>query len=1121
MVKNKLIALIMASTLLMSTLSPFAIVIGATDINLALDAAVTASSQYPGGGYNAVNARSIADGVEWAGNGEAKPWIQYDWSTPVDVGTLYVKGRNSGESPTKAKITLSDATNTYEYVIDSISYGANATFTTFPLDIQRKNIIRMKFETIESTGGNVGLSGLEVISAVKMIDQSVINRALSSTVQVSSQYPGGSYDGKYAKSLDDGLEWSSNSESKPWIQYTWNTPVDVGMLLVKGRSGGEYPTQAKIIITSSTETKTITVSGITYKTSDPAKVVALPEMMNGVTSIRLETIASIGTNVGLSGFEVYTKVKAFVSEKIWSSAITATNYDAAVPLTIGSEAVETPFDGTALTLTPGSTKGLGSWTYISGSGAVDFTEYKSTSKVRFFAKATANSGFGFALTNQNGNAYNVKNFDVTTQWKEFILPLNDFVATAPSGDTANNTQVKEVRLIDNGMLAKDVTLSLSSIEIWSGEPEIPTTPPLTAEKVYESNFIEGPFGSYTGDGKVTWGITSIEKYLFKKAYQVNVNENGWLGGTQNGIALVDYTGTGHTVIRNISELMKYGKVRFFAKTTRTAAFEYFALNENQNNSGNKKTLNLSTEWQEYIFSVSDLVTSSGSNAILDNIKFHVFRDKNGALHKDDKLFISMLEVWTKTPPTLEMPVEQPSTSPYDANLKTVNIWRSGTQLRGSWNNESCMQSIINESISGFKDYTIKFIKNPEHPEYFLKTGRGILFTNEIEDLNFDYSSGFIDETNILKYQPTGTLRFFMKVPRAGMKFTVSICNGNLLDENGNLLATSWAQGSVTVTVPKANEYVEMQVKLSDFIENNKNVDWTKILGVVIDGVSGQKEGDADAVNIGDEFYIRQPEIWTDTPKAFGVLDPATTTVLNSQSIKDSVPVELTTISTIDMLSDRYQGFLQLSANAVNTQSSDGTNSKKLRITAIDNKGISGATKELLILNSENYKVAVCELVGALDLSNINKIKLEAVGGDINIGNISFVNGILREAQVIKKPDNSGGSFGSGDFVFGWDDEFDWDGEFGWKNPSPEYVYVPKMERVKKLVDGTGTSENEPTITPRPTIKPKPIKSPNSSGNGNPKKNNSAMVLLIVIIGAITLITACGVLIYNINRRTIK
>lgn len=1124
MKNNKnIIAGLMVVIFLTSFIFPKITVISESDTNFALQASVTASSQYPGGGYNGENAKSLSDGLEWASYGEAKPWILYEWSTPITVGTIYIKGRNSAESPVIGKVTLSDGTNTYEYTIDTITYGASAPITMFPLDTQIKNITSMKFETVESTGGNVGLSGLEVISDIKQLDTTTINRALKSNVTTSTAYPGGSYDGKFAKTLDDGMDWASYGETKPWIQYDFSTPIDVGTILVKGRACGEYPTKAKITIINQSFTQTFILSNITYKSSEIASELALPEMITGVTSIKLETLESVGSNVGLSGFEVYSRLKTIISENIWSSTLDLTNYDTTVLLETSKTKIESPIDGEILNITPKSDKGLGAWAYITGNKTIDFTSNINSAKLRFFAKASENSGFGFALTNQNGNSYDTQNFEVTTQWKEFVIPLSEFVKNSPIGDEVNNSKIKEIRLIDNGGLGENIQLSITPVEIWSGIPSVPITPPATAEKVYESNFVEGPYGSYTGDGKVTWGITSVEKYLFKKAYLVNINEDGWLGKDQKGIALVDYSGAGHKVIRNIKDLTNYGKVRFYAKSSKNATFEYSVLSENQDNQGKTKLLELTNQWQEFVFSIKDLVVSSSSSSNLDSIKYNIFRDINGTLLKNDKLYISMIEVWTKTPPALEMPIEQPSTSPYDETLKTSKIWSSGTQIRASWNNESLMQSIITESIGGFKDTTIKYIKNPDHPDYFLKTGRGILFLNEIEDKNFDFSSGFLDETNVLQYQNTGTVRFFIKVPRAGMKFTVSLCNGNLLDENGKLLASSWQQGSVTVTVPKANEYVEMQIKLSDFIESNKNVEWTRVLGFVVDGVVGQKEGDNDAVNIGDEFYIRQPEMWTDSPKAFGVLEVVTEKIASGANLKDSIISEIPTIKITDMLKDRYQGYFSFAATKNSIITPTDSEDIKINIIAIDSAGIKGATKVITLTNKDQYKVSVCELVGKLDLSKVSKISFESVGGDVILGDIYFSNGFLREAQVIKKP-NTGGSFGSGDFVFGWDDEFDWDSEFGWEMPDPEYIYMPKMELVKKLINGENIDNQRPSNAPTPTVttKPIPTKAPlntNDIETGENEKNKMVVVIVIVIAGV--LITLCAVSIYIINRRKIK
>lgn len=132
-------------------------------VNIAPEASVSASSEYPDSNYAKEN---VIDGVvgshgsgEWASNGETKPWVKLTWSEERSTNRIILYDRpNADDYIDGGILTFSDST--------SIDAGAlpndgEALIIQFPY----KKVSWVKFQVTSGGGYNVGLSEIKVIEA--------------------------------------------------------------------------------------------------------------------------------------------------------------------------------------------------------------------------------------------------------------------------------------------------------------------------------------------------------------------------------------------------------------------------------------------------------------------------------------------------------------------------------------------------------------------------------------------------------------------------------------------------------------------------------------------------------------------------------------------------------------------------------------------------------------------------------------------------------------------------------------------------------------------------------------------------------------------------------------------
>ena len=127
-----------------------------TVANLSLEATATASSYYSAD-YAPDNAKSIANGQDWASKGEKNAWYQLTWDEAVTIGSIKIADRpNSNDNITSVTLRFSD--------------GSSQTVADIPNDGTEKEVILeqpvtttyVKAEIVGSGSCmNVGLSALE------------------------------------------------------------------------------------------------------------------------------------------------------------------------------------------------------------------------------------------------------------------------------------------------------------------------------------------------------------------------------------------------------------------------------------------------------------------------------------------------------------------------------------------------------------------------------------------------------------------------------------------------------------------------------------------------------------------------------------------------------------------------------------------------------------------------------------------------------------------------------------------------------------------------------------------------------------------------------------------------
>ena len=177
------------------------------------------------------------------------------------------------------------------------------------------------------------------------------NLSLDSTATASN-----AYDNRFvadnAKVIGDGKDWAyrSSADSERWLELAWDTPQQVGQILIADRvTAAEYAKDVKVILYNGDEI-IYEQDGVTL----PATLIL--DEVKSVTKIRVEHHLAAGGNGGLDGVEVYTTQEP-ISKDVAGTQIT---WDA-----VPNAAYYQIFRSTDPGFTPGSGNWLGSTSGLS------------------------------------------------------------------------------------------------------------------------------------------------------------------------------------------------------------------------------------------------------------------------------------------------------------------------------------------------------------------------------------------------------------------------------------------------------------------------------------------------------------------------------------------------------------------------------------------------------------------------------------------------------------------------------------------------------------------------------------------------------------------------------------
>ena len=128
--------------------------------NLSQHATATASSFYSDE-YTPDNAKSSANGQDWASKGEKNAWYQLSWDQPITVGSIVLYDRsNNDDNIQSIKLTFDDGSS---ITVDNIPADGSARAVV--LDAA-KSTTHIKAEIIGADSAlNIGLSAMEVYAA--------------------------------------------------------------------------------------------------------------------------------------------------------------------------------------------------------------------------------------------------------------------------------------------------------------------------------------------------------------------------------------------------------------------------------------------------------------------------------------------------------------------------------------------------------------------------------------------------------------------------------------------------------------------------------------------------------------------------------------------------------------------------------------------------------------------------------------------------------------------------------------------------------------------------------------------------------------------------------------------
>ncbi|MCU1396491.1 MAG: hypothetical protein JWM34_4919 [Ilumatobacteraceae bacterium] len=310
-------ALVVSDGVLPSAPTTVTVRIVADGTNLALSAAVTASSQNNSTGQTAAKVRDgSAEGYpgdyshEWASQGEGVgAWIQLAWTSPQSLTQLVLHDRpNLVEHITNATLVFSDGTSVQTGPLEN---DGSATIVNLPEAITTTSV-KLTVTAIDDGGLNIGLSEIEAYGdgAIPVTPPPVTTTNVAPNATVTASTQDVSTGQTAAKAVDgsaDGYpgdyshEWATQGEGVgAWIQLTWTSPQTLTQLVLHDRPNlVEHITDATITFSDGTSVHTGPLEN-----DGTATTITLPAAVT-TTSVRV-TVAAIddgGQNIGLSEIE--------------------------------------------------------------------------------------------------------------------------------------------------------------------------------------------------------------------------------------------------------------------------------------------------------------------------------------------------------------------------------------------------------------------------------------------------------------------------------------------------------------------------------------------------------------------------------------------------------------------------------------------------------------------------------------------------------------------------------------------------------------------------------------------------------------------------------------------------
>lgn len=198
--------------------------------NLALKAKATASSEFPGGGFDAARAIDGKETTRWNDNcGGGEQWFELAWDSPIMIGKVIIKqaydriGQYTIHAWDEAKKDFVPAFTGTGPSTGRIDINQTLTADFSPPVTTSK--LRITFDKFVSC---VSIWELEVYAPAK------VNLALGASATASSEFPGGGFDAARAIDGKETTRWNDDcAEAQPWIAIEWQSPQTFNKVVVK------------------------------------------------------------------------------------------------------------------------------------------------------------------------------------------------------------------------------------------------------------------------------------------------------------------------------------------------------------------------------------------------------------------------------------------------------------------------------------------------------------------------------------------------------------------------------------------------------------------------------------------------------------------------------------------------------------------------------------------------------------------------------------------------------------------------------------------------------------------------------------------------------------------------